>query len=174
MKDILDVIISRRSVKKYKPEMVENELIEKVIKAGTYAPSGKNKQAPIILAITNKKIRDVLSGLCANIRGVEGVDPFYGAPVILVVLADKSAHTYVYDGSVVIENMLLEAHSLGLGACWIHHAKEMFESAYGKKLLKSLGIEGDYEGIGSCILGYPEIIPGEPIPRKENYVYYIK
>lgn len=174
MNDILDTIISRRSVKKYKSQMVEDELIEKVIKAGMYAPSGKNKQSPIILAITNKKIRDELSNLCASLRGLENVDPFYNAPVALVVLADKSVFTAVYDGSVVMENMLLEAHSLGLGACWIHHCKEMFETEYGKNLLKSLNIEGEYEGVGTCILGYPDIDIKGQLPRKANYVYYIK
>ena len=151
MKDILDIIVSRRSVKKYKSDMPNKDDIEKVIKAGMYAPSGRNKQASIILAITNRKVRDDLSKLLAESRGID-IDPFYGAPVILVVLADRSVSTYIYDGSVVMENMLLEAHSIGLGACWIHHAKEVFDSEYGKRLLKSLNIDGDYEGIGSCIL----------------------
>jgi nitroreductase len=155
--------------------MVDNELIEKVIKAGMYAPSGKNKQSPIILAITNRKIRDELSRLCRDLRGMDSsFDPFYNAPVVLVVLASKDMFTAVYDGSVVIENMLLEAHSLGLGACWIHWCKEMFETDYGKNLLKGLGVEGEYEGIGSCILGYPNIAIGEPLPRKDKYVYYIR
>ena len=173
MKDILDVIVSRRSVKSFKNEMVDNKLIEKVIKAGTYAPTGKNAQAPIILAITNKEVRDNLSNIIAQSRGVN-IDPFYGAPVVLAVLADKSVFTHVYDGSCVMENMLLEAHSLGLGACWIHHCKEVFETEYGKQLLKSLGIEGEYEGVGHCVIGYPAIRPNTPLPRKTNYVFYVK
>ena len=174
MQDILDVIVSRRSVKKYKSDSVPQELVEKVVKAGTYAPSGMNRQSPIILAVTNRKVRDKLSALCARLRGMpEGADPFYGAPVALVVLADKNAFTYVYDGSVVLENMLLEAHSLGLGACWIHMAKQMFEDSEGKALLESLGITGDYEGIGTCVLGYADGDPTRDIPRKDNYVYYI-
>ena len=173
MKDILDVIVSRRSIKKFKSQMVEPELIEKVIVAGTYAPSGKNKQSAIILAVTNKDVRDNLSKLCAEFRGLKNVDPFYNAPVVLVVLADKNVSTHVYDGSCVIENMLIEAHSLGLGACWIHHAKEVFETPYAKNLLKNLNIVGDYEGIGCCILGYPDMIVGSQLPRKDNYVYYI-
>ncbi|MBE5758128.1 MAG: nitroreductase family protein [Clostridiales bacterium] len=172
MEDILNTIVSRRSVKKYKETMPSDEEINKVIKAGIYAPSGKNKQAPIILAIKNKQIRDDLSKILADFRGVDR-DPFYGAPVVLVVLADKSVSTHVYDGSVVIENMLLECHSIGLGACWIHHAKEIFETSYGKNLLKSLGIDGEYEGIGSCILGYSDVELNTPIPRKDNYVYYV-
>jgi nitroreductase len=175
MQDILDVIVSRRSAKKYKSDSVPQELVEKVVKAGSYAPSGMNRQSPIILAVTNREVRDKLSALNARLRGMpEGSDPFYGAPVALVVLADKSMFTYVYDGSVVIENMLLEAHSLGLGACWIHHGKQMFEDSEGKALLDSLGITGEYEGIGTCILGYPDCDLNRDIPRKENYIYYIK
>ena len=102
------------------------------------------------------------------------MDPFYGAPVVLVVLADKSINTHIYDGSCVMENMLLEAHSLGLGACWIHHAKEMFETEYGKKLLNKLGINGEYEGIGNCVLGYANFLNKNQIPRKQRYVYYLE
>lgn len=173
MKDILEVIVSRRSVKKYSAEMVSSEDIDKVIKAGMYAPSGRNLQAPIIIAITNKEVRDGLSKTLADLRGVD-MDPFYNAPVVLVVLADKSVPTYVYDGSCVMENMLLEAHSLGLGACWIHHAKQVFETEFGKSVLKSLGIDDKYEGVGHCILGKGEIIMDSPLPRKDNYVYYVK
>ena len=173
MEDILDTIVSRRSVKKYKEVVPTKEEIDKVIKAGMYAPSGKNKQSSIILAITNKQVRDDLSRLLADFRGVEG-DPFYGAPVVLAVLADNSISTHVYDGSVVMENMLLEAHSIGLGACWIHHAKEVFNSAYAKNLLNNLGIAGDYEGVGFCILGYSGVELNTPIPRKDNFVYFVE
>lgn len=172
MSDILELIKSRRSVKKYKSDPVPKELIEKIVEAGTYAPTGRNWQSPIILAVTNKEIRDELSRLNFGYDSDKRIDPFYGAPCVLVVLADKSKHTYVYDGSLVMGNMLLAAHSLGLGACWIHRAKETFESTAGKAILKKLGIEGDYEGIGNCIVGYPDMTPVDK-PRKENWVYYI-
>ncbi|MBR1984597.1 MAG: nitroreductase [Clostridia bacterium] len=172
MNDILDIIVSRRSVKKFKSDMVEKQLIDKVLKAGISAPTGKNLQSPIILAVTNREVRDKLSKLCASVRGID-IDPFYNAPVVLVVLADKSVFTHIYDGSCVMENMLLEARSLGLGACWIHSAKQMFETSEGKELLKSLGINGDYEGIGNCILGYSAVKPIGEIKRKDNYIYYI-
>ena len=172
MEDILNVITSRRSVKSYKNKMIEKELIDKVIRAGMYAPSGKNLQSPIILAITNKVVRDKLSSILMQMRGTT-IDPFYNAPVVLVVLANKNVSTYLYDGSCVMENMLIQAHSLGLGACWIHHAKEVFETDYGKNLLKELGIDGDYEGIGHCILGYADAVNKNPIPRKGNFVYYV-
>lgn len=175
MQDMLDTIVSRRSVKSYKNDNVPNDLIEKVIKAGTYAPSGMNRQSPIIVAITNKEVRDNLSKTVAKMRGRQDFDPFYNAPVVLVVLAKKDMFTYVYDGSLVMGNMLLEAHSLGLGACWIHWCKEAFESEYGKSILKSLNLNPDeYEGIGHCVLGYPKIKPEGTLPRKDNYVYYIK
>lgn len=172
MRDILDVIVSRRSVKSYTSEMPPKEMIDKVIKAGTYAPSGKNMQSPIIVAVTHKKVRDRLSKICKELRGID-FDPYYGAPVLLVVFADKNWFTYLYDGSVVLENMLLEAHSLGLGACWIHHTKQTMETKYGQELLKSLGITGDYEGIGTCVVGYPKVVPSGELKRKENYVYYV-
>ena len=173
MNEVLNCIKTRRSVKKYKSDMIPSELIEKIVEAGTYAPSGKNLQSPIILAVSNKEMRDKLSKLNASIMGVTA-DPFYNAPVVLVVLAKQEVGTHVYDGSVVMENMLLAAHSLGLGACWIHRAKEMFEMSEGKEILQNLGITDEYVGIGNCIVGYPDINLPEPSPRKENYVYYIK
>ncbi len=169
--ETMQTILSRRSVKSYLDRPVEKELIEKIVEAGTYAATGRNLQSPIILAITNRQVRDELSKINAEIMGAAG-DPFYGAPVVLVVLADKNCRTRVYDGSLVMGNMLLAAHDLGLGACWIHRAKETFEREEGKALLKQLGIEGEYEGIGNCVLGYPETLPAAK-PRKKNWVYLV-
>ena len=171
--DAMQAMLTRKSIKKYKPDMVPKEMIEQIIEAGLNAPSGLNKQSPIILAVTDKQVRDELSKLNAGKDPFFRADPFYGAPVVLVVLADKSAHTYLYDGSLVMENLQLAAHALGLGACWIHRAKETFEQPEGKALLAKLGIEGDYEGIGNCIVGYPDIDP-EKKPRKENRVYWVE
>ena len=170
---VIDAIVNRYSVKKYLDKEVSEELIDEVVKAGIYAPTGKNAQAPIILKITNKEVRDQLSKLNAQALGREGIDPFYGAPVVLVVLAKKDVATYVYDGSCVAENMLVAASSLGLGACWIHRAKQEFETEYGKNLLLSLGINDEYEGIANIILGY-EDGKSSPKARKENWVYTIK
>ncbi len=171
--EVLKAICERRSVRSYKSAPVPQELIEQVVKAGTYAATGMNRQSPIILAVTNREMRDKLSKMNADVMGSDK-DPFYGAPVVLVVLADKSVPTYVYDGSLVMGNMMLAAHTLGLGSCWIHRAKQEFDSPEGKEILAQLGITGDYEGIGHCILGYPEGgLPAEK-PRKENYVYWMK
>ena len=173
MNEVIKNILERRSIREYKEKEVPEELIDEIVKAGTYAPSGMNRQSPIIVAITNKEIRDKLSKINAKIMGVE-TDPFYGAPVVIVVLANKNVPTYIYDGSLVMENMMLAANSLGLGSCWIHRAKEEFETEEGKEILKSLGIKGEYEGIGNCILGYLDNEKIEAKPRKENYIYKIK
>lgn len=172
MNPVLECIKSRRSIRRFKPDMVPAALLDQVLEAGTYAATGMGRQSPIILAVTDRKTRDQLSRMNAAVMGSDK-DPFYGAPVVLVVLADKSRPTYLYDGSLVMGNLMLAAHSLGLGSCWIHRAKEEFESPEGKQLLASLGIQGDYEGIGHCILGYPEGDEPQPAPRKENWVYRV-
>ena len=173
MSDVLETIKSRRSIRKYKSDMVPQDKLGKIIEAGTYAATGMGKQSPIIIAVTNKELRDKLSAMNAKVMGVNS-DPFYGAPVVLIVLADNSRPTYVYDGSLVMGNLMLEAEAQGIGSCWIHRAKEEFESEEGKELLKSLGIEGDYEGIGHCVLGYTDGPAPKAAPRKDSYVYYVK
>ena len=173
MNDVLETIKSRRSIRKYKSDMVPQDKLEKIIEAGTYAATGMGKQSPIIVAVTNKELRDKLSAMNAKIMGTN-TDPFYGAPVVLIVLADKSRPTYLYDGSLVMGNLMLEAEAQGIGSCWIHRAKEEFESEEGKEILKSLGIEGDYEGIGHCVLGYADGAAPKAAPRKDSYVYYVK
>ena len=173
MSDVLETIKSRRSIRKYKSDMVPQDKLEKIIEAGTYAATGMGKQSPIIVAVTNKELRDKLSAMNAKIMGTN-TDPFYGAPVVLIVLADKSRPTYLYDGSRVMGNLMLEAEAQGIGSCWIHRAKEEFESEEGKEILKSLGIEGDYEGIGHCVLGFADGPAPKAAPRKDSYVYYVK
>ena len=173
MSETLQVIRERRSCKSYKPDMIPEEVIQTIAEAGTWAPSGMGRQSAIIVAITNKELRDRLSRMNAQIMGAD-MDPFYGAPVVLVVLADKKVPTHVYDGALVMENLLLAAADLGIGSCWIHRPKEEVESAEGKEILKALGIEGDYEGIGHCILGYPAAEPKEAAARKDSYIYYAR
>ena len=169
-----EAIINRRSVRKYKTDMIPRDIIERIVEAGTYAANGRGHQASIILAVTNKELRDRLSEMNRKIGGWdEGFDPFYGAPVVLVVLAEKDWPTHVYDGSLVMGNLMLAAHSLGLGSCWIHRAKETFEREEGKAILKELGIEGDYEGIGNCVIGYAKEPAKDAAPRKTAYVHYI-
>lgn len=173
MGETLDIIKKRRSVRGYKADMVPKDVLDKIIEAGTYAATGMGRQSPIIISVSNKELRDKLSAMNAKIMGKEeGFDPFYGAPNVLIVLADKTMPTYLYDGSLVMGNLMLAAADLGVDSCWIHRAKEEFESEEGKALLKELGITGDYEGIGHCVLGYAANEVPEAAPRKENYVYY--
>lgn len=173
MNETLRILENRRSCHNFKPDMITDEELNAVIKAGTYAPTGMGKQSPIIIAITNPDKVKEFSKANAAIMGAN-IDPFYGAPVILVVLADKTVPTYKYDGSLVMGNLLNAAESLGLGSIWIHRAKEEFESDFGKNLLKKLGIEGDYEGIGHCALGYKAEPSKAVAPRKDHYVYYVR
>lgn len=175
METILEAMQNRRSIRSYKPDPVPQELLDQIIQAGLYAPNGRNDQSPIILAVTDRSTRDQLSRMNNEIMGgAPGNDPFYGAPAVLVVLVDRSANTWAYDGPIVMENMMLAAHALGLGSCWIHRAKQEFQSPEGKAILERLGITGDYEGVGHCILGYPDGPAPQPKPRKEGRVYYIR
>lgn len=171
MKDAMEVLLTRRSIKKYNDKPVPEEILNKILEAGTYAPTAKGMQKPIIIVITDKKVRAEIAEENAKIMGGKG-DPFYGAPVVLLVAAENCP-TAVYDGSCVIDNMLNAAWALGVGSCWIHRAKEELESDFGKKLLEKLGIKGDYVGIGHVALGYFDGEPPVPKPRKENYVYRI-
>ena len=174
MNETLKVLESRRSCRKFRPDMVREDELKAILKAGTYAATGMGKQSPIIIAVTDKAVRDEISEANRKIGGwAEGIDPFYGAPVILIVLAKKDVATHVYDGSLVMGNLMNAAESLGVASIWIHRAKEEFESEFGREILNKLGIEGEYEGIGHCALGYAAEPAGEPAPRKENYVYYI-
>lgn len=175
MNEILKAIKERRSIRKFKPDMPPRIDIEQIVEAGLYAANGMGKQAVITVVVTNKAIRDRMAEANRQIGGwQEGFDPFYGAPVILVVLADKSWANRVYDGSLVMGNLMLAAHSLGLGSIWIHRAKEEFEQDEWKKLLSDLGVSGEWEGIGHCAVGYFEgDLPGAA-RRKDGRVYWVE
>ena len=172
MADTLTTLKTRRSCRAYKPDHVEEDKLNAIIEAGTYAATGMGKQSPIILVIKDQAVRDQLTKLNAAAMGMD-IDPFYGAPELLVVLANKALPTYIYDGSLVMGNLMNAAADLGVGSCWIHRAKEEFESEEGKAILKQLGIEGDYEGIGNLILGYAAKPAGDAAPRKADYIYKI-
>ena len=171
MNQTLETIKTRRSIRRFKPDMLPRETIDAIIEAGLYAASGMNTQNTVIVAITNKEIRDRLSRANAAVMGSDR-DPFYGAPVVLVVLAEKSRRTYVHDGSLVMGNLMLAAHALGVGSCWIHRARETFDQPEWKEFLASLGLEGDYEGIGNCILGYTDGEEPAAPARREGRVFY--
>lgn len=172
MNPVLQAIRDRRSIRTFKSERVPQHLIDQVIEAGLYAPSGKGSQDSIILQIDDQKLFEQLRTMNRQIGGwSEAVDPFFGAPAMLVVLARKDNPNGRYDGALVMENLMLAAHSLGLGSCWINRARQEFDTEWGQQLLRTLGIEDEYEGIGHCILGYPDGEVPEAAPRKENRVY---
>ena len=173
MHPFIEKLIERRSIRAYRPDPIPSEVLDEILQAGTYAATGMNRQSPIMVAVTNRDVRDRLSRMNAAIMGSDR-DPFYGAPVVVVVLADRSVPTYRYDGSLVMGNLMAAAHALGVGSCWIHRAREEFDSEEGRALLKEWGVEGDYEGIGHCILGYYDGPAPAARPRKDSYVIHVK
>lgn len=164
-------LLTRRSVRKYSDRPVEDEKLDKVLTAGLYAPTGMNNQLPVLVAVRDKATRDELSRMNAAVMGASG-DPFYGAPCVIVVLSDPERMTWVEDGSLVLGNLMNAAHSLGLGSCWIHRAKECFDTPEGKALLRAWGVPENYRGVGNCILGYAAEEP-EAKPRKSGRVIKI-
>ena len=172
MNETIKNLVERRSCRKYSSTQIKEDELNSVLKAGEYAPTGMGMQSPIIVVLQNKSIIDKLSKINAKIMGKDE-DPFYGAPTVLVVLADKNIGTYIEDGSLVLGNLMNAAYSLGLGSCWILRAKEEFETDEGKELLKEWNISENYVGIGHCILGYPEE-KSEAKPRKDGYIRFVK
>ncbi len=171
MNSAYENILERRSIRKYKNAQITREELEQVIKAGLCAPSAMNRQSAIIVAVQDKDDIACMSKLNAEVMG-SASDPFYGAPTVLVVLAEADSRMAVQDGSLVMGNLMNAANAIGLGSCWINRACEVFGKEEGKALLKKWGVKGNYIGIGNCILGYPDEAP-EMKPRKENGVYYV-
>ena len=176
MNTTMNDLLTRRSVRSYTDEVPPMEVIEEICMAGTYAPTGMNRQAPIIIAVTNREVRDRLSKLNASVFGPDNdSDPFYGAPVVLVVLADTTAApTWKEDGSLVMGNLLNACHAKGLGSCWIHRANQMFKTEEGKAYLRKWGLDESLDGWCSIALGYADMEPAPPKPRKEGYYRIIK
>ena len=166
-------LIERRSCKDFKHEQISDEDLNLILKAGTFAPCGKGMQSPIILVLQNKATIKKLSKLNAKIMNTKK-DPFYNAPTILIVMADKNIPTYREDASLVLGNLMNAAYSLEIGPCWIHRAKEEFETDEGKALLKKWKIPENYIGVGHCILGYPNSPYNSAKPRKPDYIRVVK
>ena len=171
--EAMEMLMQRRSIRKYKDQPVEEEKLDAILQAGMYAPTGMGAQSPLMVAITNQELVRKIAKMNAAVMNSDG-DPFYGAPAVIIVFADTNRRTYQYDGSCVMTNLLNAAYANGLGSCWIHRAKEVFESEEGKALMKEWGVPESYVGIGNCILGYMD---GElPLAkdRKENYIIKVK
>lgn len=169
MNDVIRALKERRSIRAYESRQVPEEVLEQVLEAGLYAPSGRGVQPTTMVVVQDPAVIQTLSRLNAAVMGVD-TDPFYGAPTVVVVLADQSRFTWVEDGSLVLGNLMNAAHALGLGSCWIHRAREVFSSPEGKALLKQWGIPEGYAGVGHCILGYPAGAQPTPAPRKEGRI----
>lgn len=165
---MIEELKSRRSIRKYKPEQVSDAHLDAILEAGLYAASGMNTQNTVMVAVRDKETRDLLSRLNAAVMGSEK-DPFYGAPCVVVVLAEPERYTAVEDGALVMGNLMQAAHDVGVGSCWIHRARQMFESEEGKALLRAWGLREDLMGIGNCILGYADETPA-PKPRREGRI----
>ena len=170
MNETLKTLKERRSCRKYLEKQVEPAALDAILEAGTYAPTGMNRQAPVIVAVQDKETRDKIAKMNAAVMGMDN-DPFYGAPTVLVVLSDPNVRTYVYDGALVMGNLMNAAHAVGVDSCYIFRAKEVFATEDGKAMLRQWGIPDYYEGVGNCILGYrDEGGVKEVAPRKENYI----
>ena len=163
-----ETLKNRRSIRKYQSRQVSDELLDAVLEAGLYAPSAMNNQKTVLVAVRDKKTRDQLSRMNAAVMGADR-DPFYGAPCVIVVLADPEKGTWLEDGSLVMGNLMNAASALGLGSCWIHRAQPMFDSPEGKELLKQWGLPQTMKGVANCILGYPDEQPA-PKPRAEGRI----
>ena len=167
--ETLQSLCERRSIRKYKPEQIAAPELEAVLRAGTYAPSGMGKQSAAIVVVQDRETRETLSRLNAQIMG-STADPFYGAPTVLVVFADSRRPTCVEDGSLVLGNLLNAAYAAGLGSCWIHRARETFQTPEGKALMEKWGLGEQYVGVGNCILGYADMPLPQPAPRREGFL----
>lgn len=169
---VLTAIRERRSIRKYKKEPIREEQLRAILEAATYAPTGQGMQSPVMVAVTDPETVRELSRLNARVMGTDN-DPFYGAPAVVVVLADSERSTCVEDGSLVMGTLMLAAHSVGVDSCWIHRAREVFESPEGKELLKKWGLSEKYIGIGNCILGYRDCESPKAKERKKDYILYV-
>ncbi len=167
--EVLKTVKSRRSVRAYKTDAVPEEALDAILEAGTYAPTGGGRQSPTVIAVKSAEYRKQISELNAEVMGSDK-DPYYGAPVIILVLADGNANTFVEDGSCVLENMMLAAASLGLGSVWVHREREIFDSEKGKKLLAEWKLPETLRGVGSIALGYSSAPVGKAADRKDNYI----
>jgi nitroreductase len=169
MNEAIKTLLARRSIRKFKPEKIKEEELNAILEARMYAPSGANQQSALFVVIQDKETLKKLSAMNAAVLGKD-IDPYYGAPTVVLVFADKSKIAPVEDASLALGNMFNAAASLGIGSCWVHRARQMFETEEGKDLLRKWGVAGDYIGVGSCILGYPDGEHPKAAPRKDNYV----
>lgn len=170
--EAMEALETRRSIRAYRDEVVDDAVLQRIAQAGLMAPSGNDCQGTVIVAVTDPSVRDTLSRLNAQIRGADN-DPFYGAPAVLAVLADTSCSNYLFDGALVMGNLMNAARAEGLGSCWVAKAKEQFDTDEGRALLRQWGIPEGYEGIGNCIIGQSAEGEPAPSPRREGRLVFV-
>jgi nitroreductase len=173
MNETINTLLTRRCIRSFKPEQISDEELHAVLEAGKYAPSGANQQSALFIVVQDTEMRKLISEMNRAVKASDS-DPYHGAPTVVLVLADKTKVTPLEDASLALGNMFSAACSLGLGSCWVHRERQMFESKEGKALLKSWGVEGDYIGVGACILGYPEGEHPQAAPRKDDFVVMVR
>jgi nitroreductase len=173
MNETMKTLLNRRCMRAYKPEQITDEELNAVLEAGKYAPSGANRQSALFIVVQDAKTMKVISQMNQEIAGADS-DPYYGAPTVILVLADRTVTTPVEDASLALGNMFNAAHSLGLASCWVHRERQMFESEAGKALLDKWGVVGDYIGVGACTLGYPAAEHPAAAPRKDDFVFMVR
>lgn len=172
-KDLLQVIKTRRSCRKYRPEQISDEALNAILEAGTYAPTGMGLQSPFIVAVQDEMLKTQLARMNAAVRGMSG-NPYYEAPTYILVFSSIDCPFAVQDGSCVLENMMLAAHALGLGSCWINREREMFATDEGQRLMKEWGLPDGLVGIGAISVGYPAAELAAPKPRKSGYTRILR
>ena len=173
--EILKALRERRSVRQFKPEQITDDELKAVLEAGSFAPTAMGQQDPWIVAVQNSEIVAQLVRMNAKELGMDG-NPYYGAPTIVLVFGSRPEQwpNAVYDGSLVLGNMMNAAHAIGLGSCWIHREREMFNTEEGKELMRQFGLPDGLMGIGSIALGYAATEPMAPKARKDNYYRIVK
>ena len=174
MNEVTKVLCERRSIRKFKDEQIPREILDEILKCGTFAPNGKSKQSARIVVVQNRELIEEIAKINGSFVNKVGLIPFYNAPTLVIVFADKNVSTYVEDGCAVISNMINAAFSLGVDSCWVHRAKETFETDFGKNLMSKWGLGDEYVGIGNVVLGYRDMILPTAMPRKDNYVIFDK
>jgi nitroreductase len=174
MNETLKTLLNRRSIRKYKSEQIKEEDLNAILEAGKYAPSGANQQSALFVVVQDQETLSTIARLNATVVGNPSYNPYYGAPTVILVFGDTRNVTPIEDASLALGNMYNAAYSLGLGSCWVHRTKEMFDNEEGKALLEKWGVKEEFVGVGSCTLGYPDCEHPTPAPRKDNFVINIK
>ncbi len=174
MNEVTKILCERRSIRKFKDDQIPRDILDEILKCGIYAPNGKSKQAAKIVVVQDKKLIEEIAKVNGSFVNKVGLNPFYNAPTLVIVFADKNVSTYIEDGAAVISNIVNAAFSLGVDSCWVHRAKETFATDFGKNLMDKWNLSSDYVGVGNVVLGYRDMLLPPAAKRKEDYIIFDK